>query len=430
VGLGVVGTGVAKLLLNDAELLASRCGRRLELAHIVDIDLTRERDVRIPDGLLTDKLSRLMNDESVSILVETVGGTTIAKDIVLDALRAGKDVVTANKALLAHHGREIFSAARQAGRCVAFEASCGGGIPLIGPLCKGLIANRITAVYGILNGTCNYILTEMVGRGTTYEEAVSEAMAAGFAEDPPDLDVNGTDTAHKLAIIASLAFGVAVDFDRITVEGIDRLDLSDLLAGQELGYVCKLLAIGRRGEQGLSLRVHPAFISVSHPLASTAGPFNAISVYGHAVGHTLYLGRGAGQMPTASAIVSDLVDVALGNAGRQFAELPIFPDVTEPPAYEPMEEVVARYYCRFEVYDRTGVMAQLTRVFGEHGISLSAVIQHEPPEATGSDRVAVVVMTHEAKEGAVQQALIELSNLDAVTAEPVCIRVVEEHEEF
>jgi homoserine dehydrogenase len=345
-------------------------------------------------------------------------------------LCSGKDVVTANKALLAKHGKEIFGVARQHGRCVSFEASCGGGIPLIGPLCRGLLANRISAVYGILNGTCNYILTEMLGTGKAYADAVSEAMEAGFAEDPPDLDVGGYDTAHKLAIIASLAFGMSVDYDRITIEGITKLDLTDLKAGEELGYVCKLLAIGRRDDGRLSLRVHPAFIAAHHPLANTWGPFNAVSVYGHAVGHTLYYGRGAGQTPTASAVVSDVIDIAIGNAGRTFATLRIYPDVTESPTYQPIEEIVGRYYVRLMAHDRPGVMAQMTRVFGEHGISLSAIMQHEMPEEATDNAVPVVVLTHEAQEGDVQGALAELSQLDALTAEPVCIRVVEEHEEF
>ena len=430
VGLGVVGTGVAKLLVEDAEWLASRVGRRLELAHVVDTDLSRERDVKLPAGILTDDLNRLLTDASTRIVVETVGGTTFAKDIVLDALRAGKDVVTANKALLAKHGKEIFGVARQAGRCVAFEASCGGGIPLIGSLLKGLIANRIHAVYGILNGTCNYILTEMVGNGQSYEDAVKGAVKAGFAENPPTLDVNGTDSAHKLAIIASLAFGVAVDFDRILIEGIDHLDLTDLRAGEELGYVCKLLAIGRQEEAGLSLRVHPAFIPQTHPLATTSGPFNAISIYGHAVGHTLYYGQGAGQMPTASAVVSDIVDVALGNAGRTFAQLPLFPDRTEPPVYAPNDDIESRHYLRLTVNDKPGVMAQLTRVFGEHGISLSAVIQHETSKEPATNTVPVMVLTHEAREGAVRKALDELAKLPSLTAPPVWIRVIEEYGEL
>ena len=430
VGLGVVGTGVARLLLEDGDLLTSRAGRRLQLSHIVDIDLTRDRGLTIPPGLLTDDLERLMNDASTAILVETVGGTTFAKDLVLRALRGGKDVVTANKALLAHHGKEIFGVAREHGRCVAFEASCGGGIPLIGPLCQGLLANRISAVYGILNGTCNYILTEMLNAGKSYAAAIAEAIEAGFAEDPPDLDVGGDDTAHKLAIIASLAFGTSVDYDRITIEGIDKLDLTDLKAGEELGYVCKLLAIGRRDDGRLSLRVYPAFIAVHHPLANTWGPFNAISIYGHAVGHTLYYGRGAGQTPTASAVVSDVIDVAIGNAGRTFASLGIYPDVTDPPDYEPIEEMISRYYVRLMAHDRPGVMAQLTRVFGDHAISLSAVMQHETPEDATDDIAPIVVLTHEAKEGDLQRALTELAKLEVLTAEPVCIRVIEEHKEF
>ena len=346
-------------------------------------------------------------------------------------MRAGKDVVTPNKALLALHGKEVYAAARSAGRCVAFEASCAGGIPLIRALCHGLIANRIDTLCGIVNGTCNYILTEMLARGKTYREALEEAQQHGYAEADPTVDVDGTDSAHKLAILASLAFGADVDVHRIHVEGIDRLDLTDLRAGDELGYVCKLLAIGRREEGGLSLRVHPAFLRRDHPLGNVAGPFNAVSVYGDNVGHTLYYGRGAGAMPTASAIVADLVDVALGSAGRAFAQLPIFADRTTPPVYRPMEAIESRYYLRFMVYDRPGIMARLTRVFGDKQISLSAIVQHEAADDSADNVVPVVVMTHLAREGSVREALHEISRYhDVVTQEPVWIRVVEEHDEF
>ncbi len=431
IGCGTVGQGVAALLLEQRDLWATKVGTSIELRHIVDKDLNTPRDVAIPDGMLTDDLDRLLKDDATHIAVELVGGTTIAKDIVIQALNAGKHVVTANKALLAHHGTEIYQAARRAGRCVAFEASCGGGIPLVESIRRGLIANRITAIYGILNGTCNYILTEMIAANRTYEDALADAKARGYAEADETLDVSGADSAHKLAILAGMAFAANVDYDQIHVEGIQSLDLTDLRAGEQLGYVCKLLAIGQRRDDGeLSLRVHPAFIHKSHPLAKVNGSFNAVSIYGHAVGHTLYYGRGAGRTPTASAVVADVVDVAIGNAARTFEQLPLLNDVCPEPTYMPIDEVEKRYYFRLMVADRPGVFAQIGHVFGEHAISLSAINQQEAPEGHTGETVPIVVTTHEAREGNVRAALAEIASLDVVQAEPVCIRVVKEYEEF
>jgi len=431
IGCGTVGVGVARILLEDRETLTRRTGMCFELRHVIDVDLSPRADVALPEGVLSDDLERLLDDDQVRIAVELVGGTTTAGQIVRRCLEAGKDVVTANKALLAERGKELFQLARERGRCIAFEASCGGGIPIVEAIRRGLIANRIEAIYGIVNGTCNYILTEMLAGGKTYRQALYEAQEAGYAEKPdPSLDVGGHDSAHKLAILASLAFGLQIELDKISVEGIDSLDLTDLRAGDELGYVCKLLAIGHCDADGVSLRVHPAFVRKEHPLAAVSGPFNAISVYGHAVGHTLYYGRGAGRMPTASAVVADVVDVALGNAGRTFRQLPLLPPATPPARYKPIESIVGRYYFRFMVQDRPGVMAKLTKVFGDHGISLSAIVQHEAPEGADENVVPVVVLTHAAREGDVRAALTEIEHLDVVCEKPVRIRIVEEHEEF
>lgn len=431
IGCGTVGQGVAALMLEQRDRWSAKLAVPIELRHIVDKDLDTPRDVTIPDGLMTDDIDRLLEDDQTRIAVELIGGTTIAREIVLKCLAAGKDVVTANKALLAHHGRELYAAARRAGRCIAFEASCGGGIPLVESIRRGLIANDIQAIYGIVNGTCNYILTEMVAAGKTYADALADAKAAGYAEADETLDVSGADSAHKLVILAGIAFGVDVDYDDIYVEGIQTIDLADLRAGEELGYVCKLLAIGQRREDGtLSLRVHPAFIRGSHPLANVAGSFNAVSVYGHAVGHTLYYGRGAGRTPTASAVVADIVDVAIGNAGRTFEQIRVLNDVCSPANYMPIDEVEKRYYVRLMVADRPGVFARIGQVFAEHNISLSAITQHEMPEDQDDRTVAIVVTTHKAREGDVRQALDEVTSLDVVSAEPVCIRVVKEYEEF
>src|SRR5687767_10535990 len=269
IGCGTVGQGVVRLLQAEAEHIERKTGVRLELARVADKDTSQAQKVNVPADRITSNAADIFNDKSISAVIELVGGTGIAKEFVLQAFKAGKDVVTANKALLAKHGKEIYAAARAAGRCIAFEASCAGGIPLILPLRTGLIANRITAIYGILNGTCNYILSEMGQKGKSYAVALKEAQEAGYAELDPTLDVNGGDTSHKLAVLASLAFGCDVDLSALHVEGIDKLDSRDLAAGRELGYVCKLLGIARRTDGGLSLRVHPSFVHERHPLAST-----------------------------------------------------------------------------------------------------------------------------------------------------------------
>ncbi len=430
IGCGTVGQGVVRIIRVEADAIESKTGVRLELARVADKDLSQPGKVDVPKTLVTRDAADVLNDESLSAVIELVGGTTVARDFVLRALRSGKDVVTANKALLAKHGKEIYKTARDNGCCIAFEASCGGGIPLILPLRTGLIANRISAIYGILNGTCNYILGEMSLRGKSYADALTEAQQAGYAEPDPTLDVSGCDTAHKLAILASIAFCCDVDFDRLHVEGIEQLDTQDLAAGRELGYVCKLLGIAHRTDAGLSLRVHPSFVNAQHPLATTPGSFNAISVYGNWVGHTLFYGRGAGSKPTASAVVADLVDIAVGNARRTFHRFRTLNDATSPPVYTPIDELQTRFYVRLMVLDRPGVMAQIARVFGNHQVSLSAVTQHEPATGTADAVVPVVVLTHEGREGQMRAALAEIAALDVVRGAPVMIRVVEEHEEY
>ncbi|MDM8005595.1 MAG: homoserine dehydrogenase [Phycisphaerae bacterium] len=430
IGCGTIGQGVVRIIQAEAGEIERKTGVRLELARVVDKDPAQAAKVDVPAALVSTNAADVFNDKTINVVIELVGGTTIAKDFVLAALSAGKSVVTANKALLAKHGKEIFAAARRNSCCVAFEASVGGGIPLILPLRTGLIANRINAIYGILNGTCNYILSEMDQKGKSYAAALSEAQAAGYAELDPTLDVNGTDTAHKLAVVASLAFCCDVDFGALHIEGIDQLDAIDLAAGKELGYVCKLLGIAQRTSDGISLRVHPSFVSRKHPLASTGGSFNAISVYGNWVGHTLFFGRGAGSKPTASAVVADIVDIAIGNAGRTFTQCRMLGDVTAPPKYVPMEQLRSRYYIRLEVVDRPGVMAMVTKIFGDRQISLKAVTQHESAAAASDGSAMVVVLTDVAQEGQVQAALKEIGSLDIVREAPVMIRVVEEHEEY
>lgn len=430
IGCGTVGGGVVELLRAEGEAIARKTGVRLEIARVAEKDPEQARRAGVPDTRITTDAARVIDDPNVQIVVELVGGTGIAKDFVLAALKAGKHVVTANKALLAKFGKEIYRTARLHNRCVAFEASCAGGIPLILSLRNGLIANQVTALYGILNGTCNYILSEMSLKGRSYAEALAEAQRLGYAELDPTLDVNGTDTAHKLAVLASIAFAADVDFAKLSIEGIESLDAQDLAAGKELGYVCKLLGIADRTEAGLSLRVHPAFVKQTHPLANNSGSFNAISVYGNWVGHALFYGRGAGRKPTASAVVADLVDLAVGNGVRTFEAFRVLNDQSAEPNYVPMAELESRYYLRVAVVDRPGVMAQITRVFGEHDISLRAVTQHESPGGPNDEVVPVMILTHAAREGRMRRALEQIEALDAVKARPVMIRLVEEHVEY
>ena len=430
VGCGTVGAATATLLTRDAELLAERTGCRLELRHVVDVDFTRARAIGLDESLFRADLDDALSDERTGAVVELVGGTTIAKDVIARALRAGKHVVTANKALLAHHGPELYALARECGVCVAFEASCGGGIPIVRALCDGLIANRIDALYGIVNGTCNSILSAMTVRGETYAEALSAAQADGLAEADPTLDVSGGDSAHKLAILASLAFGQRVDFDAIPVRGIDTLDLSDVVYAQELGYVVKLLAIAQRRGEGLSLRVRPVFISQEHPLAWVAGAFNAVSVYGHATGHTMHYGRGAGGMPTASAVVADLASVAVGVAPRSFAQLGLWPDRSPQAVQLGVEDIRSRYYFRFMCEDQPGVFAKIADIFGRREISISSVLQYEPdPDAGAAGGVPVIITTHTCVEGNVNKALAEIDALEVIKAPTVCIGILDEHEE-
>ncbi len=424
VGFGTVGTGVAKLLCDEADAIEARTGLRIELAAVVDVDTTSARPVKLPNGILTDDLDKLLGDDSIQIGVELVGGTTVAKDIQLKMLGAGKDVVTANKALLAECGSELYAAARDAGRCIAFEASCGGGIPIIAAIRTGLAANRIEAIYGILNGTCNYILSSMSERDEDFPAALAKAQEKGYAEADPTLDINGADSAHKLAILATLGFGYEIRLDDILVEGIQNISLYDVRFGREMGYVLKLLAIGQRDAAGrVSLRVHPSFISPDSPLGRVGGPFNAVSILAHAVGQTMYYGRGAGMMPTASAVVADIIEVAMGNSAKLFNGLQIQSREKTEPLIDGIDNLVSRFYIRLMAKDSPGVLACHSKVLGDHDISISGVLQHE---GSGPDNtVPVVITTHPTRQKNMSAALCELARLDNVGAEPVCIRIIE-----
>jgi homoserine dehydrogenase len=425
IGCGTVGSGVARLLLEQPERLAARAARPLALRRIVVRDPRKPRPVALPPGLLTTDFRSVLQDETVQVAVEVVGGTDWARQAVLDLLAAGKHVVTANKALLAQHGAEVFDAARRHGRAVAFEASVAGGIPIVGALSQGLAANQIVALQGILNGTSNFILTSMSEQGKSYAAALAEAQRLGYAEADPTLDVDGTDAAHKLAILSQLAFGLTVPLAGIERRGIATLHEMDIRFAGELGYTIKLLAEvwldtagdPKRGpSRPLALHVSPVLLHHHAPLAQVRGAYNAINVVGDAVGDTLYYGRGAGQMPTASAVVADLIDMAVGRAQRTFQTLRLWSGNGGGIGLRPSSTVRSRFYLRLLIQDRPGVLAEVARELAERHISISSVIQHEALEEHEGDTVPLVIMTHAALTGDFRAAVSGIDRLAYVTA--------------
>ncbi len=426
-GCGVVGSGVVRILNDQRDLLQRRTGLTFDVRHVVVRDLSKHADMAgaLP---LTQNAAAAVDDPHVKIVVELIGGIEPAHDLIQRALRLGKPVVTANKSLLAKKGTSLFSAAREHNTCIAFEASCGGGIPIIDALCKGLVANRIDALVGIVNGTCNVILTQMTRSGWTYQQALEEAQRLGFAESDPTMDVSGRDAAQKLALLSSLAFNVQVSESEIHVEGIERIEPTDIQFARELGYVIKLLAIAQRSDGNrLTFAVHPTLVHRDDVLSDVSGSFNAISVYGHALGHALFYGRGAGQMPTASAVVSDLIGVALGTVPETFKKLKIFPDVTAPADVLPFDQLETRYYLRLTARDVPGVLAEIAEALGRNGISLSAVMQHEQDRG---QHVPVVITTHKSREGSMRQALREIDALRTVRPPSVCLRIMDQPNEI
>lgn len=421
-GLGIVGGGVARLLLEEKERLARALGADLVLVRASDLDQSLATDLGLPEGVYTPDADSLLNDPDIDIVVELIGGLEPAKTIVMQAIQAGKQVVTANKALLAHHGAEIFAAARQKGVAVAFEASVGGGIPLIRSLREGLAANRINNCLGILNGTCNFILTKMTAEGASFEEVLKEAQVKGYAETDPTFDVEGIDTAHKLAIVAALVTGAQPRLEDIPTEGITRLTPLDIRFAGEFGYKVKLLALLNQEQDGVEARVHPALVPMGHVLASVDGSFNALHLNGDWVDDVLLYGRGAGRKPTASAVVGDILDLgrdlllgaagrvpALGRAGGDRGVLEL----------KPLSEAICQYYFRFTAMDKPGVLAAIAKILAEHEISIEAVIQKGRETGGG---VPIVMMTHEAREAAVQAALAQIDGLDVISQPTMIIR--------
>jgi homoserine dehydrogenase len=420
IGLGTVGSGVVEILKRHREDFARRADVDIDLVRFADRDPARAEALGLPMERFTDQATELIADPAVDIVIELVGGTGVAKDFVLSALRAGKSVVTANKALMASSGQEVMESAAAAGVDIAFEASVGGGIPIIGPLKHSLVSNEIVSVVGIVNGTTNYMLTRMTDDGLDYASALAEAQERGFAEADPTADVDGLDAAAKIAILASIAFNSRVTVDRVPVEGIRGITTADIAYAAEMGLAIKLVAIARRTESGIDVRVHPTMIPVAHPLANVSGVYNAIYVTGDAVGETMFFGEGAGSLPAASAVVGDVIEVArhirsgcLNLVGCTCNEQLTVRDIAS---------LETSFFIRFIVADRPGVLAAVASSFGEHGVSIASVIQKR---VCDSGDVELVYVTHRATEASVRTALAEIGLLDVVTEVASVIRVEE-----
>ena len=423
IGFGTVGTGVVKILLDNAALIQRRVGVKIELVRIADLDVTRDRGMTIPPGVLTNDVKQVLNDPNVHIVVELVGGYDFSKRLILDAIAAGKEVVTANKALLALHGEEIFAAASRKGVDVGFEASVGGGIPVIQAVKEGLAANAIQSIYGIINGTSNYILSRMTNEGKEFDEILVEAQQAGYAEADPTFDIAGTDSAHKLAILANLAFGTPINFKDLYTEGITHINKHDITYAREFGYSLKLLGIAKLVDGDVEARVHPTMLPADSPLAKIEGVYNAIQLVGDAVGDVVLVGRGAGDLAAGSAVVSDIIasarNLLKGGVGR-VPPASFQPDERRPLRMRPMEEIRSLYYLRFMVIDRPGVLSQIAGELGRCGISISSMLQKGRREG---QTVPIVIKTHMAREREVQAALHEINRMAFMSEPTTLIRV-------
>jgi homoserine dehydrogenase len=422
-GCGTVGTGVAKLLIENKALLTARVGANLNLKWVADIDIETDRGVRFPDGVLTTDAKKVLNDPDIDMVIEMIGGDGIAKDFMLEAIHNGKHIVTANKALLAAHGNELFAAAAQKGVDLAFEASVGGCMPTIKSMRESLVANHIKSMSGILNGTCNYILSKIEDEGISFKEALAEAQRQGYAEADPTLDVGGFDTAHKIAILAALAYGMEINLKDVYIEGISRITPLDIEFAGQFGYRIKLLAISKFLNNKVEARVHPTMVPFKNLLTSISGTVNAITITGDAVGDVLLYGRGAGMMPTASAVVSDIVDIArniLSGTTRRIPPLSYQRESISKIPVLPMDDLVTHYYFRFAALDRPGVLSTISGILGKYDISLQSV--HQKGRKTNGS-VPLVMLTHRAKEADVKRALVEISALNVVSDEPVLIRI-------
>ena len=426
IGFGTIGTGVVKLLQESIELIRKRLGANIILKKIADLDITTPRQVTVENSLITIDANDILDDHEISIVIELIGGYEPARSFILEAIRRKKHVVTANKALLATYGNEIFKAAEENGIDIGFEASVGGTIPIIKTLKESLVANRIKSIFGIINGTSNYILSKMTDEGKSFESVLKEAQKLGFAEADPTFDIEGVDTAHKLAIILSLAYGKKVKLEDIHREGITGISQRDIEFARELGYRIKLLAIATQREDYIEARIHPTMIPLNHLLANVNGNFNAFHVVGDAAGSVFLYGQGAGMMPTASAVVGDIVDISrnvlMGISGRVPARS-IREYVISDIELMSFNDIVTNYYFRFAALDRPGVLSRIAGILGENNISIAAVIQKGRQKA---GTVPIVMTTHKSKENDVQKAIREIDRMEIIHGKTVVIRIEDE----
>ena len=425
-GIGTVGGGTFTVLRRNAEEIARRAGRPIRITVVADKNLELAKQVTGGACRITDDAFSVVSDPEVDIVVELIGGYGVAKELVLKAIANGKHVVTANKALLATHGNEIFKAAQDKGVMVAFEAAVAGGIPIIKAVREGLSANRIQWIAGIINGTTNFILSEMRDKGLSFDTVLKEAQRLGYAEADPTFDIEGVDAAHKITILSALAFGIPMQFDKAYIEGISKLDATDIRYAEQLGYRIKLLGITKRTAEGVELRVHPTLIPTKRLIANVEGAMNAVLVQGDAVGSTLYYGKGAGAEPTASAVIADLVDVTrmhTADPEHRVPHLAFQPDQLSDLPILPMDEVTTSYYLRLRVQDKPGVLADITRILADEQISIDAVIQKEPAE--GEDQTDLILLTHQTREKCINAAIAKMEALPVVAGKVTRLRLEE-----
>ncbi|MBC3811046.1 MULTISPECIES: homoserine dehydrogenase [Undibacterium] len=425
-GIGTVGSGTFNVLKRNQEEITRRAGRSIEIAMVADLNIERARELTNGEVEVVNDANLVVNNPDIDIVIELIGGYGIAKDLVLKAIANGKHVVTANKALLATHGNEIFKAAQEKGVMVAFEAAVAGGIPIIKALREGLTANRIQWIAGIINGTTNFILSEMRDKGLDFNTVLKQAQALGYAEADPTFDIEGVDAAHKATIMASIAYGIPMQFDKAYVEGITKLEASDIRYAEDLGYRIKLLGITKRTPEGIELRVHPTLIPEKRLIANVEGAMNAVLVQGDAVGATLYYGKGAGAEPTASAVIADLVDItrlATADPEHRVPHLAFQPAAISDLPILPMSEIVTSYYLRMHVEDKPGVLADVTRILADLSISIDAMLQKEPGE--GETRTDIIILTHQTKEKNIIAAIEKIEALATVTGSVIKLRLEE-----
>ncbi len=423
IGFGTVGSGVVKILHNNADIITRRVGRKVVLAKIADLDVTTDRGVLVSSGILTTNVNDILDDPQIDIVVELIGGHEPAKRFILQALSSKKGVVTANKALLADHGEEVFEAAFKAQADLGFEASVGGGIPIIRSLTEGLAGNRLTSITGIMNGTSNYILSRMTHEGRDFSDILKEATREGYAEADPSLDIDGVDAAHKLVIMVNLAYGTPVPMSAVYTEGISKISTVDIAFARELGFTIKLLGIAKFQEQVIEARVHPTLVPAESPIAQVNGVYNAIHLVGDAVGDIVLYGQGAGSLPTASAVVGDIIDLARNRMHGSFSRVPATSfqwESRQPLAIKPMAEIESRYYLRCMVKDEPRVLSTISGILGKHKISISSVLQKGRKQG---QPVPLVILTHRSSERGLQSALQDVNALSIVSEPTTLLRM-------